>query len=233
MFTIGKTASPIGAELLAKMTRTETATIGHFRHHGFADPAIESILIDTHVAGSAVTVRIPGADSTLLHYALSLCGPGDVLVIDRCGDTRHACWGGVVTAAAKLANITAAIIDGPATDIAEVRAAQFPLWCRGRSSMTTKFLEFESAVNIPVSFGGVIVSPGDGVIADYNGIAIVPRPDIEGVCDAALAMQENELRVLDRLRRGEKLADISGAAARVANALANGSAASPPPSTAK
>lgn len=221
MFTIGDKAPPLQAELLGKMERTETATIGHFRHHGFVDPAVASVLGDVRIAGSAVTVRIPGADSTLLHYALSLCGPGDVLVIDRCGDTRHACWGGVVTAAAGLAKITAAIIDGPATDITEVIAARFPLWCRGRSALTTKFLEFESAVNVPVQVGGVMVSPGDGVLADYSGVAIVPRAEIEQVCDTALAMQDNELAILERLRRGERLADISGAAQRIAQALAS------------
>jgi len=221
MFTIGDKAAALQATLLDKMERTETATIGHFRHHGFVDPAIASVLGDVRIAGSAVTVRIPGADSTLLHYALSLCGPGDVLVIDRCGDTRHACWGGVVTAAAGLAKITAAIIDGPATDITEVIAARFPLWCRGRSALTTKFLEFESAVNVPVQVGGVMVSPGDGVFADYNGVIIVPRAEIEQVCDTALAMQDNELAVLERLRQGERLADISGAAQRIAQALAS------------
>lgn len=221
MFTIAETPPPLPAELLAKMERIETATIGHFRHHGFVDPTIASVLGDVRIAGSAVTVRIPGADSTLLHYALSLCGPGDVLVIDRCGDTRHACWGGVVTAAAGLAKITAAIIDGPATDITEVLAARFPLWCRGRSALTTKFLELESAINIPVQVGGVMVSPGDGVFADYSGAVIVPRAEIEQVCDTALAMQDHEIAVLERLRHGERLADISGAAQRVARALAN------------
>lgn len=219
MFTIGDKAPPLQATLLDKMERTETATIGHFRHHGFVDPAVASVLGDVRIAGSAVTVRIPGADSTLLHYALSLCGPGDILVIDRCGDTRHACWGGVVTAAAGLAKITAAIIDGPATDITEVIAARFPLWCRGRSALTTKFLEFESAVNVPVQVGGAMVSPGDGVFADYNGVIIVPRAEIEQVCDTALAMQDNELAVLERVRQGERLADISGAAQRIAQAL--------------
>lgn len=221
MFTVGEKAAPLPAKWRAKMQRTETATIGHFRHHGFVDPAVTAVLGDTRIAGSAVTVRIPGADSTLLHHALSLCGQGDVLIIDRCGDTRHACWGGVVTAAAVLANITGAIIDGPATDITEVINAGFPLWCRGRSALTTKFLEFDSAVNVPIQVGGVTVNPGDGVFADYNGVVIVPRAEIEHVCDIALAMQDNELRVLERLREGEKLADISGAADRVAQALAS------------
>jgi len=222
MFTIGEKAPPLDTALLARMEQTETATIGHFRHHGFVDPAVAAVLSDVRIAGSAVTVRIPGPDSTLLHYALSLCGPGDVLVIDRCGDTRHACWGGVVTAAAGLAGITAAIIDGPATDIGEVIAAGFPLWCKGRSALTTKFLELDSAVNVPVQLGGVTVSPGDGVFADNSGVVIVPRVEIATICETALAMQQAELTVLERLRQGEALADISGASERVARALAKG-----------
>lgn len=219
MFVIGEKAPPLSADLLGKMVVTETATIGHFRHHGFVDPRIASVLGNVRVAGSAVTVRIPGADSTLLHYALSLCTAGDILVIDRCGDTLHACWGGVVTCAAGLANIGGAIIDGPATDIAEVVAAGFPLWCRGGSALTTKFLEHESAINIPVQIGGVAVAPGDAVFADQSGVVIVPRAEAEGVCDTALAMQDSERHVLERLRRGERLADISGATERVERSL--------------
>ncbi|MDR6817542.1 regulator of RNase E activity RraA [Neorhizobium sp. 2083] len=197
------------------MVRTETATLGHILHDGFCDPAVAAVVSGKRIAGTAFTVRIPGADSATLHYALSMVRPGDILVIDRAGDDSHACWGGVVTLAARLAGIAGAVIDGRATDFAEIRGHDMPVWCRGTSSKTTKFVGLGGAINVPVSVGGVAVMPGDGVIADENGVVILKREQIGPICSRAIAMQENEASVLDRLRNGERLCDISGATAMV------------------
>jgi regulator of RNase E activity RraA len=215
MYEIKPNAPQLSSTLVDKMKRVETATIGHVLHDGFVDPAIAPLLPDAHVAGTAVTVRIPGADSATLHYALTMVRPGDVLVIDRAGDDSHACWGGVVTLAAKLCGVAGAIIDGRATDIGEIRKNEMPVWSRGIASKTTKFLGLGGAINVPVSIGGQTVLPGDAIIADASGVVVL-RPDAaEAICDRALAMQDNELVVLQRLRNGERLADISGAAGMV------------------
>ncbi|MBI3512766.1 MAG: RraA family protein, partial [Proteobacteria bacterium] len=105
MFELHDMPKPLDPGLLKRLTEVETATAGHFLHGQFLDLAIRAVLPDVRVAGTAVTIAIPGADSTLLHHALGLVRPGDFLIIDRMGDTRHACWGGVVTYAAKLAGV--------------------------------------------------------------------------------------------------------------------------------
>ena len=138
MFEIHPLPEQLPRDLVSLLEQVETATVGHVLHSGFVDPAIRAVLPEKRVAGTAVTLRIPGADSTLLHHVLSLVRPGDVLVIDRAGDTRHACWGGVVTHAAKVAGVVGGVIDGPATDFSEVRRCDMPLWCRGPSPITTK-----------------------------------------------------------------------------------------------
>jgi regulator of RNase E activity RraA len=191
-------------------------------HSGFVDPAIRAVLPDKRVAGTAVTLRIPGPDSTLLHHALSLVRPGDFLVIDRAGDTRHACWGGVVTNAAKVAGVVGGVIDGPATDFSEVRRCAMPLWCRGPSPITTKLLGLEGAFNVPVTVGGQTVSPGDAVLADESGVVILNRGEAEAIARRALDMQEREVTLLERIYKGEKLADISGATRMVETAGARG-----------
>ncbi|WP_339775226.1 RraA family protein [uncultured Thalassospira sp.] len=201
--------------LINMMGKTETATIGHILHDGFCTPAIAAVIPGRHIAGTAFTIRIPGADSATLHYALSMVRPGDVLVIDRAGDDSHTCWGGVVTVAAKLAGVCGAIIDGRATDFAEIRTHEMPVWCRGTSSKTTKFVGLGGAINVAVSIGGVAVHPGDGIIADENGVVVLKPDTIETLCQQAIAIQENEAAVLARLQSGEQLADISGARAMV------------------
>ncbi|MBO9653509.1 MAG: RraA family protein [Agrobacterium tumefaciens] len=215
LYQVNPPAAPLSSDLVDLMSRTETATIGHILHDGFCDPALAPVVTGKRVAGTAFTVRIPGMDSATLHYALSMVRPGDILIIDRAGDDTHACWGGVVTLAAKLAGVAAAVIDGRATDFAEIRSHDMPVWCRGTSSKTTKFVGLGGAINIPVSVGGISVMPGDGVLCDENGVVVLKPEQIMPICSRAIAMQENEASVIARLRRGERLCDISGATTMV------------------
>jgi regulator of RNase E activity RraA len=85
------------------------------------------------------------------------------------------------------------------------------MWCRGPAPITTKILGLEGAINVPVSLGGHTVHPGDAVIADESGLVILPPERAEWATEKALGMQEAELVLLDRLRKGEWLPDISGA----------------------
>jgi 4-hydroxy-4-methyl-2-oxoglutarate aldolase len=224
MFELNALPTQVSAELIALLAQVETATVGHILHSGFVDPAIRAVLPDKRIAGTAVTVRIPGADSTLLHHVLGLVRAGDFLVIDRCGDTRHACWGGVVTNAAKLAGVVGGVIDGPATDFSEVRRCGMPLWCRGPSPITTKLLGLEGAFNVPVTVGGHTVLPGDVILADESGVLVLKPDRAEAIARRALAMQEREISVLARLQRGEKLPEISGATRLIEEAIKRASA---------
>jgi regulator of RNase E activity RraA len=220
MFEINALPPQVPKALLDKLAQAEPATVGHFRHSGFLDPALRAVIPDRRVVGTAVTVRIPGPDSALLHHALGMVRPGDFLVVDRCGDVRHACWGGVVTYTAKQRGVAGGIIDGMATDFAEIRRSDLPVWCRGPSPITTKLLALGGGLNVPVSCGGVIVSPGDAVLADENGVVILRPGEIDAVADRALALQQREVEVIRRLDGGEPLPSISGATAKIEAARA-------------
>ncbi|GAB3761601.1 RraA family protein [Ramlibacter monticola] len=222
MFEVHDLPAPLPTDLVALLARVETATIGHVLHDGFVDPEIRSLLGDRRVVGCAVTVRIPAMDSVLLHHAVSIARPGDFLVIERCGDRRHACLGGMVTHAAKLAGVVGAVIDGPATDMSEIRACDFPVWARGLSPITTKQLGTGGALNVPVTVGGQVVCPGDVVLADESGVVVLARDRAEALARKAIGMQEFEVEALARMRAGAKLGDLSGATARVAAALQSG-----------
>ncbi|MCQ4161628.1 RraA family protein [Roseomonas sp. GC11] len=215
MFEIHPMPVQLDPALVALLQDVETATVGHVLHSGFMDAALRAVLPEARVAGTAVTLRMPHADSTLLHHAMSLVRPGDFLVIDRAGDTRHACWGGVITNAAKLAGVAGAVIDGPATDFSEIRRCGMPMWCRGPSAITTKLLGLEGAMNVPVSVGGVSVEPGDAILADESGVIVLKPAEAGAMARRALAMQAAELELLARLRAGEALAAITGASAKI------------------
>jgi 4-hydroxy-4-methyl-2-oxoglutarate aldolase len=210
-YRINPMPAQISPGLVAKLMKVETATVGHSRHWGFMDRAIQPLLRSKRVAGTAVTLAIPGPDSTLLHHALGLLRPGDILVIDRLGDYRHACWGGGVTIAAKAAGAVAGVVDGPCTDLAEIEDSDFPMWCRGMAPITTRLYNLGGMLNLPVSCGGTVVQAGDAILADESGVLVLPAAEADAVADAAIARQERGERNQDRVRGGEKLGELSGA----------------------
>jgi 4-hydroxy-4-methyl-2-oxoglutarate aldolase len=210
-FVIHDLPTQVAPRIVEKLSRAETATIGHIRQQGFADRRIQGILPGSHVAGTAVTLALPGQDSTLLHHVLGLLRPGDILVIDRLGDDKYACLGGGVAVAAKASGATAAIIDGPCTDFSEIRAEGFPVWCKGPSPVTTRLYGIGGAFNTPVNCGGVTVNPGDAVVADESGVLFLTPDVAEEAADWALGKMAGEPKTHERLRAGEKLGDISGA----------------------
>ena len=220
MFTLNPLPPQLDRKLLDKLVRAEPATIGHFRNWGFMDPAIRAMIPNVRIAGPAVTVRAPGIDGTIVGYALGQVRPGDVLVIDRCGDHRHAAFGGLVAYACKTAKLAGVIIDGVATDIGEVRQYNVPLWCRGLSAVTTKRIGLGGEFCVPVTCGGANVNPGDVIIADECGVVVLDPKDAEAATERAIGMQDAEIKSRARLDAGEKLPDISGATKMLQEALA-------------
>jgi len=220
VFTLNPLPPQLSAALVEKLVRAEPATIGHFRDWGFMDPAIRAMQQDVRIAGPAVTVHQPGVDGTIIGYALGQLRAGDVLVVDRCGDMRHACFGGVVAYAAKAANIAGVIIDGVVADIGEIRRYGVPVWCRGLSAVTTKRIGLAGTFCAPVSCGGVSVRPGDVIIADECGVVVLDPADAEAAADRAISMQDAEAKTRARLDAGEKLPDISGATKVLEEAMA-------------
>ena len=220
MFILKELPAQLNTQLVAKLVKAEPATVGHFRNSGFMDPAIRAMQPDVRIAGPAVTVRAPGMDGTIVGYALGQVRRGDVLVIDRAGDHRHAAFGGLVAYACKVAGLAGVIIDGVATDIGEVRKYGVPLWCRGLSAVTTKRIGLAGDFCVPVSCGGVAVHPGDVIIADECGIVVLDRAEAEAAAERAISMQDAETKSRARLDAGEKLPDISGATKVLQEALA-------------
>ena len=189
----------------------ETATFGHFLDQGFMANMIQALVPATRVFGPVLTVRLPGRDGTALVHALSTAEPGEIIVVDRCGDTRHACWGAVTTAAAQARGVAGVVIDGFVTDRSAILEAGFPVWCRGQAPLTTKIRGAGGAVGGSVTCGGVRVGPADIVLADENGVVVLAPETIDEHAAQARAMQAAEPETIRRLRNGETLASITDA----------------------
>ncbi|MDE1185434.1 MAG: RraA family protein [Pantoea sp.] len=197
-------------DLLTALLSVETATIGHMISHGFMTPQLQCILPDVRICGPALTVSLPEDDSYSLPLALQEARRGDVLVIERLNDNHHACWGAVMTVAAQQAGIAAVILDGYITDISAIISAKFPVWCKGRSPLTTKRGKTGGAANKKVTCAGVVVNPGDIILADENGVLALSKKEIADLLNQALEIQRQEPLIIEKLKQGISLADIYG-----------------------
>lgn len=215
-YVVNPMPAPVAPALIEKCQQTETATVGHIRHMGFADRHIQNVLGSRiTVAGTAVTLAIPGQDATLLHHVIQFLRPGDVLCIDRLGDHKHACLGGGVSAAIVATGCIGVVIDGPCTDVPEIEQYNLPVWCRGTAPITTRLYDVGGSFNVPVSIGGAVVSPGDVVIADFSGVLFMPANEAEKDVDWARAKQAAEPQAHKEMLAGKRIGDLYGASAKV------------------
>lgn len=219
MFLLNSLPPQVDPALLDLLVQAEPAVIGHFRYTGFMSPDIKAHFQDRRVVGTAVTVRVPGMDGSMVHYAMGQARKGDFIVMDRCGEMSIASLGGAVAYAAKVIGVAGFIVDGLVTDLGELRQYGVPVWSKGTSAVTVKSLGLGGEFCIPVTCGGVAVNPGDAILADENGILVLPPSDIEASAKRAIQMQLDEKTTLRRLDAGEKYPDIMGTTGIIKKAM--------------
>lgn len=205
------------ADVLDRLREHSPSDLGHRRQFGAPDAGIEyrGTAGPTTVAGSAVTVRIPPEDSTMVHKAPDLVEPGDVVVVDAKGHTGHAPWGEMTTLGARRNGAVAAVVDGSVTDTSEMAAMDFPVYARGTSVRTTRLHGRGGDINVPVQVGGATVAPGDVAFGNEDGLLFVPRDEVEAAVEQLEAEVDAESGERDRFEDGASLADVTGAAALV------------------
>lgn len=214
--TLNPPPASLDPELVAKLERVSFPTLGHYLEEGFADSALQRQTGSTRVVGRAVTVRTTAADSTMLHHAAGYLEPGDVLVVDTGGDRRHAPVGLVVATAAAARGARGIIVDGVVTDLDEIAQLGIPVYAYGRSMLTTKLQGFDAGGHhVEVVAGGVVVHPGDVVLADVNGVFAAPPAVLEAVIDIALEDDAEEPDLVRAIQQGQRLGDETGATATV------------------
>ena len=178
--------------LIERFRHISPSELGHAMEFGFMSNEIK--ILDNskfvYIVGTAITARIPSTDSTFVYKAMTYAQPGDILVIDMQGEKRHAPWGEMTTLTAKRFGLAGVIVDGPNTDSEEIKANDFPVFSKGQSNLTTKIQGWKGDVNVPVCCGGVVVNPGDLILANNDGIFAVPYDYADKLIEIAEEYEE-------------------------------------------
>ncbi len=187
------------------------ATIGHVRASGFVDTAIRAIYrVPGIVVGRAVTLQLAPGDVSHTRDALNVLRAGDILVIDQAGDRHAACWGEMTSLAAKVRGAAGVIIDGSCTDLVEIQEMGMPTFARGLAALVGRRLSHAGGVNLPVACGGVVVNAGDVVVADVNGIVVMPPADAVAIYPIAREYEDRAPHQRRWILGGGLLSDLTG-----------------------
>ena len=189
--------------------RFRTALLGHVIDEGFVDEKIRPLFSGVHVVGTAITVRLPDGDLEPIVPAVDLLQPGDVLVIDHGGRDSLACWGELTSLAAKQRGCVGVIVDGAVANVAEIREHGLPTFARGVAALGGRRLSEGGGVNVPIQCGGISVHPGDLVLADDDGVVVIPPPRLDDVLSLVGPMSQRAPLARAWIEHGGPLGEIS------------------------
>ncbi|GAA4617054.1 DUF1932 domain-containing protein [Saccharopolyspora hordei] len=164
-------------DVLAEYAGLAVANIGDARDRmGVLDGAIRSLWKGARLVGRARTVWVRSGDNLAVHRAVAAAEPGDVLVVNGQGDTSRALIGELIAERAKARGVVGMIIDGAARDVVELERIGFGVWARGVSA-AGPYKHGPGQIDVPVAVGGVVARPGDVVVADDDGVVVVPAAE--------------------------------------------------------
>jgi 4-hydroxy-4-methyl-2-oxoglutarate aldolase len=187
-----------------------TATIHEaMGRKGALDSHIKPISRGMKLAGPAITVEAPFGDNLMLHKAIEVAGPGDVIVCNAGGGTEAGVWGEIMAVAAQARGIAGIVVDGSVRDSEAMTRRGFPVFSRGICIKGT-IKESLGPINHPMSLAGVMIFPGDIVVGDDDGVVVIPRNDADTVLKKCQEREAKEKGIMKRLEAGELTLDIYG-----------------------
>jgi 4-hydroxy-4-methyl-2-oxoglutarate aldolase len=212
----------VPADIVARAARFQPAILADVAgRRGALHGRIRPLHSAMKLAGPAFTVEVRPGDNLMIHAAISLAKPGDVLVIDGKGDLTAALMGTIMMTACKTLGLAGVVIDGAARDSLEIIEMDYPVFAAGTNpNGPTK--NIGGRIGHPVTVGGVTVHPGDFIVGDNDGVVAVERDKIEGLIAVADKKVKDEAARIAAIKGGDTLPKWLCPALRAAGVLKEG-----------
>lgn len=205
-----RTSDRAAAEVVDALAPIGTATVHEaIGRRGYLGPELRPIQVGARVAGTAITVLSHPGDNIMLHAAVEVCEPGDVLVVATTAPSTHGMFGDLLASSLMSRGVRGLVMDAAVRDTSDLRDMGFPVWTRHVSCQGT-VKATPGSVNVPIAIAGIGIAPGDVMCADDDGVQVVPR------AEAAWALEQSEARLAKeeatraRLQAGELGVDFYG-----------------------
>ena len=176
---------------------------------GMVDPSIRPAWRGAKLCGTVLTVKTAPGDNLMLHHAVALANPGDVIVADIGGYLLAGAWGEILTVAAQMRAVAGVVVNGAVRDIEAIAQRGFPVFSRGLAiGACTK--DQLGKLNVPLMFGDTMIRAGDIILGDSDGLVVIEAKRADEIYKAAVSRRDREWEIIADLQQGRTTIDILG-----------------------